>query len=564
MSFSALSRPLARRDGRRILSLLVAGLSLIALLVLVPASPAQAHATLVDSDPAEGAVLTAAPEEISLTFSESIALAPGGVQVYDATGETVASSAGTDGATLSVVLEEAVGDGTLIVSWRVVSGDGHPISGAHIFSIGEPSAQIVSVPTDAATGSPWTLSLTRWLGYLSLLLSAGLVVFLALLLPPARDADRSRARITRVMRWSAAVTVVSWMLAVPFTAMYQFGGGLEILADGDTWAAVAAAEYAVSATVVLGTILAATLAGRPPWAGIHRYAAVAAALLALGAPAFTGHTRAASPELLAISADILHLVAGGVWLGGLVALALALPDLASRRGPLAAQVLARFSTVAAGVVVALVITGTVLAWRIAGSWAVLFDSPYGWLLLAKIGVALTAVLIAAANRFLVLPQIIEASRQKEKRAGVAILTRYIVAEAAALVLVLLLTGFLVETSPQQSESASNAGVASEIISLGPLEARVAVEPAMEGPATVSVELFDAAGAPAEGMDTPRLRLSSGEIDLGSIEMTSRAPGTYSATVVLPAAGSWKAEVSLLVGEADNPVGVVEFDVSPRD
>ncbi|QTV80406.1 copper resistance D family protein [Microbacterium sp. NIBRBAC000506063] len=196
--------------------------------------------------------------------------------------------------------------------------------------------------------------------------------------------------------------------------------------------------------------------------------------------------------------------------------------------------LARFSTVAAGVLVALVVTGTVLAWRIAGSWEVLFDSSYGWLLLAKIAVALVAVVIAAANRFIVLPQIAVATRRKDKRGGAAILTRYVAAEAAALVIVLLITGFLVETSPQRDESSGSRGVAVESVSLGDIEARATLEPALEGPATVLVELFDSAGAPTEGMDTPRVRLSSGDIDLGSVEMTSIAPGTYSATVVLPA------------------------------
>ncbi|QTV80404.1 copper resistance protein CopC [Microbacterium sp. NIBRBAC000506063] len=91
-------------------------------------------------------MLSAQPEAITFTFSESVTLVPGGVRVYDATGETVASTAETDGSALSVVLEEEVGEGTLIVAWRVVSGDGHPVSGAHVFSIGEPSAQIIALP----------------------------------------------------------------------------------------------------------------------------------------------------------------------------------------------------------------------------------------------------------------------------------------------------------------------------------------------------------------------------------------------------------------------------------
>ena len=58
------------------------------------------------------------------------------------------------------------------------------------------------------------------------------------------------------------------------------------------------------------------------------------------------------------------------------------------RDVLAAQTLTRFSLLAGGVLVAVAATGTFLAWRIVGLWAALVESRYGWLLLAKVGIAL--------------------------------------------------------------------------------------------------------------------------------------------------------------------------------
>ena len=73
-------------------------------------------------------------------------------------------------------------------------------------------------------------------------------------------------------------------------------------------------------------------------------------------------------------------------------------------------------------------------------------------------------------------------------------------------------------------------------------------------------MTDDAGEPAEGFAAPRLTLSTGEVDLGEVALTSLGPGIYAGDVVLPTAGAWKAQVSLRTTEFDNPVRTVEFDV----
>ena len=85
-----------------------------------------------------------------------------------------------------------------------------------------------------------------------------------------------------------------------------------------------------------------------------------------------------------------------------------LPGLAGRREAAAALV-SRFSTAAAAVLAALVLSGAFLAWRIVGSWDALLTDGYGQLLLVKIGVAALAVAIAAYNRFRLLPRMTAAA-----------------------------------------------------------------------------------------------------------------------------------------------------------
>lgn len=536
---------------------------LVIALVVGSAHPASAHATLLSSDPVEGAVLESQPDEISFTFSEAVRLVPDGVQVFDARGGALASSATARGPELTVELTDVVDEGTLVVVWRVVSADGHPISGSLRFSISVPSAKVVA-PPPAPTGStepPWTLSLAGWVGYVGLLLAAGLVAFTVLFLPASHLANKSRRRLVRAARSGAWAAVAAWLVGVPLTAAYQIGGGLGVLRHGTTWTALAATEYATAAVVAGGVVAAVILLGDGLNGSRRHVAALVAGGVAACAPALTGHTRGVTPEVLAVGADMLHLVAGSIWLGGLVALLLVLPDL-SGRGTLAVEVLAKFSAVAAAVLVALVLTGALLAWRITGSWGVLFDSAYGRLLMVKVAAALIAVLIAVANRFALLPRLQQATHRRDRRAGVRLLVRATAAEAAVLVAVLLVTGFLVDKSPERDQpAAGSVEPAVHTAALGDdLEVRATLASPVPGPSTVTVELLDANGEPTEGIEAPRVRLASDQVNLGTLPVESVAPGTYAAQAILPTAGRWRLHVSLRVGEFENPVAILEFTV----
>ncbi|MEU4384173.1 copper resistance protein CopC [Promicromonospora sp. NPDC023805] len=531
-------------------------LAVVCALVLGPAGSAAAHATLVRTDPAHGAVLETAPERITFGFNESVIGVPTGIKVFDATGEEVASSASVRGSELLVDLDEEVGDGTLVVVWRLVSEDGHPIGGSLSFSVGAPS-DVVDVPSagaDAGTDAPFALGLVRGLGYVGLLVAAGVAAFTVLFLPRDGGADRSRARLRRVARVAAGVAALGWGLAVPLVALYQLGVPLSAITEGSTWSALAPAEYVVPAVVVAGLGLA--VGALPASAGPGRTRAVlvlAGSVLAVTAPAFTGHTRAATPEALVIGVDVLHLAAGSLWLGGLVAIALVLGDLA--RGDSGAVVLGRFSTWAAGLLAVLVVAGTFLAWRIAGSWDALLDSGYGALLLVKVLAALVAVAIAAWNRYALLPRV---------RTRATPLVRTALAEAGVLVVVLLVTGFLVDRSPETDTAAASveesAAGAGEPVVLGQISARIALDPPAVGPATLTITMTDALGEPAEGYEAPRLSLTSDEVDLGEVEVASLGPGVYAGEVVLPTGGEWEVQVSLRTTEFDNPVRTVTFRV----
>jgi copper transport protein len=528
-------------------------LALTAVLVLVPAPPAAAHATLIATDPAEGAVLETAPEQVTFSFNESVIGVPAGITVFDATGTEIASSATVRDAQLIVSLDGEVDEGTLVVVWRLVSADGHPIGGSLSFSVGAPS-DVVDVPTssDTDTDAPVLLGVVRWLAYVGLLVAAGVAGFSALFLPLDPAAEEARRRLRGTVRLAAAVAVLAWWAAVPLVALYQLGLAASALGDGSTWSALALGEYVVPAAVTVG--LALTL-------GARRGLVLGGCAVALAAPSLTGHTRATSPEALVIAVDVLHLAAGALWLGGLVALALVLRDL-SGRGETAAVVLSRFSTWAAGILAVLVVAGSVMAWRVAGSLDALLDTTYGTLLIVKVLVVVVAVAIAAWNRFALLPRLRGADRTAERTTAAASVVRTTYAEAAVLLAVLLVTGFLVDRSPEPTVAvaSSSTGTGSDSVQLDDITGEVTLEPLGVGPATLTLTMTDEAGEPAEGHEAPRMSLSTDDVDLGAVSLTNLGPGIYSGDVVLPTAGTWEVQVSLRTTEFDNPVQTVTFEV----
>ncbi|WP_433005609.1 copper resistance protein CopC [Kribbella sp. CA-294648] len=533
------------------------------------AQPASAHANLVSTDPGEGAVLQVAPQQIRFTFDEAVRGVPDGVQVFDSSGGPVEASATVSGLELKVAPSKPLGNGTTVIVWRVVSEDGHPIGGSLTFSVGAPTAGATPPPSDPAgtAEAPWALTLARWLGYLALLLAAGLVAFAVLFLPADQQVNGARRRLAVAARAAAVVATVAWLAALPLTAIYLLDGGLTLLTRGSTWSSLPLTEYAVPAIVVTSLVLAVALLGRglpplrEPADGRPPLAAAVAAAVAVAAPALTGHTRAASPEILVVGVDMLHLLAGSIWLGGLAALALTLPDL-SGRGAVAAEVLTRFSTAAAGVLAALVAAGFVLAWRILGAWAPLLDTTYGQLLLVKIAIVLLAIAIASWNRWSLLPRLKRATKQQDRRARSRPVLRATAIEGLVLAIALLVTGFLVDKSPEGDPAPVSTVAKTEpgtrSTTLGEIQVQATLTPLSRGPNTVTIKLTTATGEPTEGVAPPLVRLSSDQVALGELPLKQVSPGVYTAPVVLPAPGAWRMQISLRVSQFTNPVGELEF------
>jgi copper transport protein len=397
-----LSQTIAPRLRALVLLFLAAACALLA-----GAGPASAHAALTGSDPRQGAVVDKAPAQVSLTFSESVSMDDDSLRVLDPKGKRVDDGrpAGTGGTTYTVKLHAGLPGGTYTVTYQVVSADSHPVAGAYTFSVGAPSETSVSVYTTEAGGGAvgWLYGLGRYVSYAGFAVLVGGAAFV-LACWPRGSGVRVVQRLV-VAGWLAltAATLLLLLLRGSYTGSGTFGDVFDLSLLGEVLqtkpgAALVSRLLLLAAAALFVAVLFGAYDKREDEEkrDLTFGLAVGGAVVAAGLAATWAMSEHASVGLqagLAMPVDVVHLLAVAAWLGGLTTLLVALYR-APADTPVPARAVRRFSRVAFGSVVALVLTGAYQSWRQLGSWTAFTDTRYGQLLLVKIG--LVAVLVGVA------------------------------------------------------------------------------------------------------------------------------------------------------------------------
>jgi copper transport protein len=390
----------------------VVTLGLALLLLGVTAAPGSAHADLLESDPAPGAVLDGPPKDVTLTFTEPVDPRLGQAAVFDADGQSIEARTVEPPApnVLRLRLPE-LGDGAYIVTWRVSGEDAHPVQGVFTFQVGAAanatSRELAALGqqlltegarSDQLVGALYGVSRGVVFGGLALLIGATAFV---LLVWPAGRHDRRVRRITWTA-WllSAAGTLALILLYGPYAKARPLGdlfdGGLldDTLStrSGVVWAV--RVGLLVLAAVVVRLVLSYSEDERvPAWLSIGGLG-IAAALAAT--PGLAAHALVGDWVAAAVASQTVHVLAMAGWLGGLAVLAVALlPGRGARdlRDPLA-----RFSRLASWCIVAIVVTGAFQTWRQVGSFDGLRSTEYGRILVVKLVIVAFVLAVAAFSR----------------------------------------------------------------------------------------------------------------------------------------------------------------------
>ncbi|MBC9883604.1 copper-binding protein, partial [Bradyrhizobium sp. INPA01-394B] len=378
------------------------------LVVAGHSSGASAHAALISVDPVSGSILAGAPKAVELRFNEAVT--PGAIQLIDGAGRARDDArVTTSGEAISVAMPPDLPQGTSVVSYRVISQDGHPVAGSVIFSVGAPTA------TQPPANADGRLNALIWLSriglYFGLFVGVGGVFFGRWIAWSMTAMGTPRAALL--------VGLPSAVVSIGVLGLDLLGLSPAALLTSSPWTIAFATSAGPALLVAIAAMLLALMALGRKWYA-RPFAAIAFAGVGLSL-AITGHAATAPPEMLARPAIFLHGLAVAFWIGALAPLA----ALLSKPRPAVLPLINRFSRIAVPVVAVLALTGLTLAVIQLEKLSALLDTSYGRILAIKLALVLLLLALAALNRFRLTPALVR------DRGGAYPLKRSILLECGA-------------------------------------------------------------------------------------------------------------------------------------
>jgi len=466
----------------------LAAFLIVLLTLLAQTGAAFAHASLVRAEPADGALVGEPPAALRLIFNEPVTplvirlIAPDG---------TITTPAATAENTTVTVKPTALRRGTHVLSWRVISADGHPVGGSLVFSVGAASA--TPAPGALPAGDPvvrsafWAAKLVIYLALIAGIGGAFVRMWMldgTVVVSGDPSSAHSRASgnpglLFSVLgpRWSLSsggpkarpgggdernsvgsppwldrtlvALIAAGLLVTPLSAGLQGLDALDLrlpaLAQKLVWETGLETSYGLTVIAAMVALFAGLFAFEAAW----REAPIVARLLSLAALvtaglalALSGHASNAAPQLLTRPSVFLHVVCVAFWAGALLPLIAAVT--AGQGAPLA-----RFSRFIPYALAALVLSGGVLAVVQLDRVDALWTTSYGIVLSCKLAAVTALLALAVANRYVITPRYL---RGDATASGP--LTRTIVVELCLVAAILALVATWRFTPPPRALAAA--------------------------------------------------------------------------------------------------------------
>jgi copper transport protein len=520
---------------------LIAGLATL-LSVLCFATGVSAHASLVSAEPDDGSVLAVAPKMVTLRFNESVA--PAVIRLIDATGTTRGDvTVHAADQTIYLTLPDDLPQGTQVVSYRVISADGHPVGGSLAFSIGAATGAALT------QGSARSVSGLIWLArigvYLGLFVGVG-GVFFSVWIAPSSPA-------VSVIIAALGVGLVSAMASLGLQGLDVLGLGLGGIVMFAPWKAASATSLGPSLLVAMVAMIASIIALRSTSSRVFRGLA-ALAMVGVGAAlAASGHAATAPPQWLMRPTVFLHGIGVTFWVGAFVPLA------AIARKPALLPALDRFSRAAVPVVGVLVLTGLTLAITQLDSFGALIETRYGLILSVKLVLVIALLGLAALNRFRLTPAL-----ALDPTATQPLVRSILLEGVVAAVILAAVAGWRFTPPPRALAAAVHAPLAVHIHTETAMF-QVLVSPGKAGTDSFVLQLMNGDASPIAAKEAT-LALSLPERGIEPLERAATlGPDGYwhVPDVPLPYPGRWHMRIEALVTDFQKITLEDELDVPAR-
>lgn len=572
---------------RKRLALLLASITVMASIFwwLTPGN-ASAHADLASAEPSPNSELEEAPARIIVWFTEPIEPSLSSIRVLNASGKQVDEGNSVVDDLNPLVMSVGLGDvpdGTYTVAWKNVSTvDGHRVRGSFIFAVGQPlsgaPAEVVEQPLLQSPFAPFL----RWLMFLGALTMVGGMVLESLVSRPVlakgqasgviRAAGEALSARSARLTWAAlalfaAASVGQLLLLTTIThevpLWYIFGGPLNDTVTGTEWGELWA--WRMAAAIGFGLVLAGIRLASDLWLPAARLLALGLGCASLWTIALTSHG-AATVDIrnLAMAADFLHLLASAFWVGAVFHFALGVPLLRSlpetERREYLAEMVPRFSVVAAMSVAVIVVTGVFSGWAQV-TVAEALNTPYGVTLIAKVALVIPLLLLGALNLLWVRPRLRREPDSSEW------LKRLLIGEAVIGVLILAAVGMLTSLEPARQVASRELAEERQSLYFSDTVAgdtiALEVSPGRIGSNDLTIMLSDRLGRPISDADEVMVRLVFLESDLGddTLVATSQDDGSYRREgAQFSIAGAWQAELVIRRSDAFDARTAFRFEV----
>lgn len=388
---------LNQRTKNRFLRMPVGLIALLAIMFLsafLAPQSASAHASLVEATPEAGAKLESSPAGVSVTFNEQLDSGLFYIKVYDHSGAEITNRKATmnkDQMGIKLDLPK-LAEGVYLISYHVISADGHPVGGSYPITIGNPPQEdLLDVPSahtghDHSSGPLTTKGLlqyaSRGLWFLMLLALTGWAFWLRFVRPQGDEAQKSLSAWTLNLQRAHIVA----LLLLIFTHIEDLlgGGGVD-----EIWQLLSSTNIGISWVLLLVlSFLGFVLLGRFAWVDVSW------SLALLAVKSFSGHAASFSPQWATIGLDFIHLVAAACWVGGLILLYAKWRHNKMDLG----SYMQKFSKFALISILVLTVSGSMSVLLFLPNLRYLLYTTWGILLLVKIGVVVLVALIGFVIR----------------------------------------------------------------------------------------------------------------------------------------------------------------------
>lgn len=548
---------------------------------------ADAHGVQVSSSPAPNSQVGQSPGEIAVSFSEKIEPSVTTIQLWDQSAKQVTLPTPTfasDSKTMTVAVPDELAPGIYTVIWRNLSTvDAHTWAGSFPFTVLGPNGEVPagSVPAslqDLAkppSNGPSSLdSAARWIVLLGSAAMLGGAAYVMFIVHPAtrRLSPESGALLRQLSR---TILITTALLAIFFVLQ---GSLLQLISQADKLGGLGKADnllrdtrsghYLIARQGLLLVALISVFFVSRVQNGRGQVVALGALLMSsigvLLTLSLVSHAAASDGSVWTTTADFVHLLAASLWIGMLVHIGLSMPRWLDElkgvpRTLFAAESFRRFSLVAATSVAVLLTTGVVSALVQFTAWSELWDTSYGWSLIAKIALMMPLLAVAGLNAFFLGRRVEVAGLQlaggADDAAGPAfqpverlqrVLANTVRVEAVLAIALLVSVAVLTQLEPPRAEAEAQALSAAAAASGGPAKTERGY---IQDDAEVEGLIMVLRITPGKvGQNQFELGLGSefggvGEVQDVRLDFTNKTASTGQSRLELPLAGSARFEAN---------------------